>query len=855
HDERPPEERRRDAGHLGARAPRDGGGEERDDRPREGTARGDLEQDVGQEVRRGERRPDALRADRRGLHERPREPDEAARDRHERDHRGGTRQRARGGAQPPGTPAHAGRRPHESTRRSTSLPSMTVEKLTFSLARVSPTTPASASQRTARGAANATCEPSAAPSALAPQSPSMSRSPRSPGAAAAAAPRTAPVVGAADVARNGADAAPAALSARPGRRSRRLSRFAVPATSAPLTPTSTRWANAPPVRRVPIAAATSETPLIPRTFIAPVVTRPSASAPRWPRRPLVRVEVSSARSSTSPKVPALAVASATAPRVRASPPVARVAATRPAATAGPSSRLMGSPRWFVRVHRSAPPGGFDAVARRAAVVTAAETPAARSVRSTRATSALPRVGVGLLDVRVARGRRARVGRRRARDGRELDRGREDRRRALLEAELADLARDAGRERERDVDPARLPLDAAHRRQGRREVLVRADRRDDVAGDGGRAGDERGLGDLLRGDRDLDLDVDDVRVRGGSLVALLPRRRRLLGRRSAQEEHDVRREGLLRDDVDEREALEQGLELDRLRAALLGARGRRARQRERERARQPLLGRGVLRHLAQLVTETLGHGLAGALLVLARPRVGEADVPDDGRAGRLELLGDRVVPLAVGPVQVDDGDAAVLQGARDELRPGGLDVPRVVAQRDVGPVELVAQVVALGAQLLDLPRELVADRALERPGTEDDADGEGQEDRDQRDDVVPEVDHCAVVSFGSSCCVLARSGVRDGRGAGTAGATARADGGPARVSLRRRRATRSTTTGRRTGRPRSRRTSGPRPSTTAPRRRRGGPRGTGARAAGWRCGAGTGARRPSRRRACRRRAGA
>jgi hypothetical protein len=39
--------------------------------------------------------------------------------------------------------------------------------------------------------------------------------------------------------------------------------------------------------------------------------------------------------------------------------LAASAAAVPAMAAdGPSSRVTGSPRWFVRVHRTAPPGGY-----------------------------------------------------------------------------------------------------------------------------------------------------------------------------------------------------------------------------------------------------------------------------------------------------------------------------------------------------------------------------------------------------------------------------------------------------------------------------------------------------------------
>ncbi|OLT53102.1 hypothetical protein BJF88_01725 [Cellulosimicrobium sp. CUA-896] len=124
--------------------------------------------------------------------------------------------------------------------------------------------------------------------------------------------------------------------------------------------------------------------------------------------------------------------------------------------------------------------------------------------------------------------------------------------------------------------------------------------------------------------------------------------------------------------------------------------------------------------------------------------------DDARARRVELGDDLLVALPRGVVEVHDGHAPLGQRVRDELRPGRVDVPRRLLDGHVRPVQLVAQLVALRAQLLHLAGELLADRALERSRAEDDPDGQREEDRDQRDDVVPEVDHCAAVSFGVCC---------------------------------------------------------------------------------------------------------
>ncbi|MNW54377.1 hypothetical protein D3C74_319750 [compost metagenome] len=122
------------------------------------------------------------------------------------------------------------------------------------------------------------------------------------------------------------------------------------------------------------------------------------------------------------------------------------------------------------------------------------------------------------------------------------------------------------------------------------------------------------------------------------------------------------------------------------------------------------------------------------------------MPDDARAGALELLLHGLEAVAVDVAEVHHGDAPVLERARDELGSRGHDELLVVGDLEVRRVQLVAQLVALETQLLDLPGQLVADRALQRSGAQDDPDRQRQEDRDQRDDVVPEVDHCAVASF-------------------------------------------------------------------------------------------------------------
>src|SRR5580704_18537998 len=81
-----------------------------------------------------------------------------------------------------------GRRPSISSERRAGVRSITLVKLTFSLAAVSPVIPASSAIRAGRGRP-AAAVPSMAPSAFAPQSPSMARSARSSGSSVTAAAR------------------------------------------------------------------------------------------------------------------------------------------------------------------------------------------------------------------------------------------------------------------------------------------------------------------------------------------------------------------------------------------------------------------------------------------------------------------------------------------------------------------------------------------------------------------------------------------------------------------------------------------------------------------------------------------
>ena len=163
-----------------------------------------------------------------------------------------------------------------SSQFSAGVRAITLVKLTFSLAAVSPAIPASKVMRPGRDSPAAEA-PSMAPSAFAPASPSMARSPRSSGSSASAAPSGAATLSCPAAPSKTPEAA-ATLMARPGRRSNRLSRFALPATRPVLRITST---GEPPAS----AALTTPVTPMPPSFTAPVVTSPCRSAPRWPRKP------------------------------------------------------------------------------------------------------------------------------------------------------------------------------------------------------------------------------------------------------------------------------------------------------------------------------------------------------------------------------------------------------------------------------------------------------------------------------------------------------------------------------------------------------------------------------------------
>src|SRR5829696_2809317 len=240
-------------------------------------------------------------------------------------------------------------RPRWSSQRSAGVRSMIAVKLTRSLARLSATTASRTPSFAGRGSQAAATVPTAAPSAFAPQSPSMDLSRRSLGRHPAAAPRT----GAAPTPTSPAASASVTLAARPGRRSQRLVKFAVPAISTVSISRSARRivTPAPDVRpRSRLAAAAlSPTPAI---FTAPLVRVPDRSAARCPLKPFAWLVPR--RSSYAPTAPDPVAASATAPRTVAEPPGTGPGTSRPASIArmatGPSASVTSAPAWLRRVH-------------------------------------------------------------------------------------------------------------------------------------------------------------------------------------------------------------------------------------------------------------------------------------------------------------------------------------------------------------------------------------------------------------------------------------------------------------------------------------------------------------------------
>ena len=200
--------------------------------------------------------------------------------------------------------------------------------------------------------------PQAAPSALAPVSPSIDRSARSSGSSAVAAPvgpaRTDPEVPALTTGyRRHRDERPwwrapaAGRAGWPGSRCRR-----------PL-PLPEAASTSPPRPRRATAPATSPVAARPKSFTVPVVTSPCRRAPRCPRRPLT--SVAPVRSSTIPSADAPPIAIVDAARTdRGRPGAVTTPTSDPSATAGPCARVTLLPPMVGALpprRRSDPPGG------------------------------------------------------------------------------------------------------------------------------------------------------------------------------------------------------------------------------------------------------------------------------------------------------------------------------------------------------------------------------------------------------------------------------------------------------------------------------------------------------------------
>ncbi len=180
-----------------------------------------------------------------------------------------------------------------SAHRSGAVRSMTLVKLTTSLAAVSAAIAARAAILVRLPSDMAAAVPSIAPSPFAPASPSIDRSARSSGRSAPAAASGAAVAGpSAPPATSRAPATPATLMARPGRRSKRFRTLAPPA----IRPALMTMSAAARARRRPgsaalssalaaINAATTPVTPMPTSLTAPVVSSPWDSAPMWPRNP------------------------------------------------------------------------------------------------------------------------------------------------------------------------------------------------------------------------------------------------------------------------------------------------------------------------------------------------------------------------------------------------------------------------------------------------------------------------------------------------------------------------------------------------------------------------------------------
>src|SRR5699024_10563738 len=367
-DDRPGQERGGDVVDVVAQLLRQRRREEGHDRSGKGPTGNHLIQNVGDGVRGGVRVRGCRGAERPGLHEPATEPHHSGDDGEDGDHS----RRARDPGE--NSLVHHGLRPHASNRARAGRVSITLEKLTFSEARISPVTAASAPARVRPPGWLASATPRSAPSAFAPTSPSIVVSFRSRGAAPSATP-AAVCASACPPWLRGSAAIPAARAvqtfrARPGRRSKRLMRLAVPAMRAPEVRVSTAKFAFPPARpRAIIPPPRTAAAEIPRSFTAPVVSSPRASAFRCPFRPFAAAGWA-AKSSAHPVTAATPLTSTAGARSGAGSRAAPT--TAPAAAATPPARLTVLPRKFFRSHAAWPPVSFSSDSW-APAVSAAET--------------------------------------------------------------------------------------------------------------------------------------------------------------------------------------------------------------------------------------------------------------------------------------------------------------------------------------------------------------------------------------------------------------------------------------------------------------------------------------------------
>ena len=136
----------------------------------------------------------------------------------------------------------------------------------------------------------------------------------------------------------------------------------------------------------------------------------------------------------------------------------------------------------------------------------------------------------------------------------------------------------------------------------------------------------------------------------------------------------------------------------------------------------------------------GEGGAVVLPGQVHPGAGQAHPAGDGGACVLELSGDGVGVLGLGVRQEHHGDVLGGQGPGQEAGGGLSDVGVPLVDGRLSLLELGLGGVAVLTQGGDLVVERGSQGVLQRAGTQDDPDGEGQEHGDERYQVIAEVDH-------------------------------------------------------------------------------------------------------------------